>query len=63
MAVGAAQPQIVADAAGALQQHAVERGRIAVAVERMQNVEPVRRPVLPARRAAGRAELSASPLT
>ena len=51
VAVGAAQPDVVADAARALLQHAVERRRIAVAVERMEDVEPAPRRALPARRA------------
>ena len=54
VAVRAAQPQIVADAARALQQHAVERGGIAVAVERMQHFEPAGR--RPLQRAAAEAE-------
>ena len=42
MAVGRAQPEILHQAAAALLQHAVERGAEAVAVERVQHVEPVR---------------------
>ena len=40
MAVRAAQPQIVVDPAGALMQEPVERQGVAVAVERMEDVEP-----------------------
>ena len=40
VAVGAAQPQIVVDPAGALMQEPVERQGVAVAVERMEDVEP-----------------------
>ncbi len=43
-AVGAAQPDVVADAARALLQHAFERRRKAVAIERMENIEPASRP-------------------
>ena len=43
MAVGRAQPEILAEAAAPLLHHAVERGAEAVAVERMQHLEPVRR--------------------
>ena len=43
MAVGGAHAEILGDAAAALLQHVVERGAEAVAVERMQHVEPLRR--------------------
>ena len=59
MPVRAAQPQIVADAARALHQEPVERGGIAVAVERMQDVEPVRRRAF--ERAALQAEMAFRP--
>ena len=42
MSVRAAQSQIVIDAARALMQEPVERQRVAVAIERMQHVEPAR---------------------
>jgi len=41
-AVGAAQPDIMADTTRALLQHALERRREAVAIKRMENVEPAR---------------------
>ena len=43
MAVGGAQAEILRDAAAPLLEHAVERGAEAVAVERMQDFEPLRR--------------------
>ena len=43
MAVRRAQPEILDQPAAALLEHAVERGAEAVAVERMQHVEPARR--------------------
>ena len=43
MAVRRAQPEILHQPPAALLQHAVERGAEAVAVERMQHFEPVRR--------------------
>ena len=63
VAVGAAQADVVIDAAGALLQQAVERRGVAVAVERMQHVEPARG--RPLERAALEAELGLerSPLT
>ena len=51
MAVGGAQPEILGQPAAPLLDHAVERGAEAVAVERMQHVEPASPPGLPARRA------------
>ena len=42
VAVGRAQPEVLAQAAAALLEHAVEHGAEAVAVERMQHVEPAR---------------------
>ncbi len=42
MAVGRAQPEVLGQPAAALLQHAVEHGAEAVAVERMQHVEPAR---------------------
>ena len=42
VAVGGAQPEILIDAAAALLQHGVEAGAVAVALERMQHVEPGR---------------------
>ena len=51
MAVGGAQAEILGEPAAPLLDHAVERGAEAVAVERMQHVEPVARPGLPACRA------------
>ena len=51
MAVGRAQPEILGQPAAPLLEHAVERGAEAVAVERMQHVEPAARPGLRARRA------------
>ena len=42
MAVGGAQAEILGEAAAPLLHHAVERGAEAVAVERMQHVEPAR---------------------
>ena len=54
MAVGRAQPEILGQAAAPLLDHAVERGAEAVAVERMQHVEPLRR--RPFQRAALEAE-------
>ena len=43
VAVGRAQAEVLHQPAAALLQHAVERGAEAVAVERMQHVEPARR--------------------
>ena len=43
MAVGSAQPEVLGQPAAALLQHAVEHGAEAVAVERMQHLEPARR--------------------
>ena len=43
VAVGGAQPEVLAQPAAALLQHAVEHGAEAVAVERVQHVEPARR--------------------
>src|SRR5580692_3358137 len=43
MAVGGAQAEILGDPAAPLFQHIVERGAEAVAIERMQHVEPLRR--------------------
>ena len=42
MAVGGAQPEVLGQPAAPLLQHAVEHGAEAVAVERMQHVEPAR---------------------
>ena len=55
MPVRAAQAEVVVDAAGALMQQAVEHRGVAVAVERVQNVEPARG--RPLERAALEAEL------
>jgi len=46
MAVGAAQAEVLAQTAAALIEHAVEHGAEAVAVKRMQHVEPARRGAL-----------------
>ena len=46
MAVGRAHAEILRDAAAPLLEHAVEGGAEAVAVERMQDLEPVRPPGL-----------------
>ncbi len=43
MAVGRAQPEVLGQPSAALLQHAVEHGAEAVAVERMQHLEPARR--------------------
>ena len=43
MPVGGAQPEFLIDAAASLLEHRVEAGAIAVALERMQEVEPCRR--------------------
>src|SRR5271166_4591411 len=56
MAVGAAQPEIVIDPAGALVQEPVESQRVAIAIKGMQHVEPSRR--RPLERAALQAELA-----